>query len=111
VQHLSQSDPSRSVVVASVAFGGYSLEDHWNRGDAQRAIARARWDLVVLQQGPSALAESRALLVEYATRFAGEIRKIGGRPAMYMVWPPMSREAEWSAVSASWAARRCLPPT
>ena len=23
---------------------------------------------------------------------------------MYMVWPPMSREAEWSAVSASYAA-------
>jgi hypothetical protein len=72
VQRLSHSDPSRSVVVSSVAFGGYSLEDHWNRGDAQRAIASARWDLVVLQQGPSALAESRALLVEYATRFAGE---------------------------------------
>jgi hypothetical protein len=104
VQRLGQSDPSRSVVVSSVAFGDYSLEDHWNRGDAQRAIASARWDLVVLQQGPSALAESRALLVDYTTRFAGEIRKVGGRPALYMVWPPMSRETEWSAVSASYAA-------
>jgi hypothetical protein len=104
VQHLSQGDPRHSVVVSSVAFGGYSLEDHWNRGDAQQAIASASWDLVVLQQGPSALPESRALLVEYATRFAGEIRKVGGRPAIYMVWPPMSREAEWSAVSASYAA-------
>jgi hypothetical protein len=43
-------------------------------------------------------------LIDYATRFAGEIRKIGGRPAMYMVWPGLDREAEWSAVSASYAA-------
>ena len=104
VQRLGQSDHSRSVVVSSVAFGNYSLEDHWNRGDAQRAIASARWDLVVLQQGPSALPESRVLLIDYATRFAGEIRTIGGRPAMYMVWPGLDREAEWSAVSASYAA-------
>ena len=54
VQRLGQSDHTRSVVVSSVAVGNASLEDHWNRGDAQRAIASARWDLVVLQQGPSA---------------------------------------------------------
>ena len=104
VQHLGQSDPSRAVVVSSVAVGGFSLEDHWNRGDAQRAIASARWDLVVLQQGPSALPESRVNLIAYATRFAGEIRKIGARPALYMVWPGLDREAEWSAVSASYVA-------
>ena len=104
VQHLGQSDPSRAMVVSSVAIGGFSLEDHWNRGDAQRAIASARWDLVVLQQGPSALPESRVNLIDYATRFAGEIRKIGARPALYMVWPGLDREAEWSAVSASYVA-------
>ena len=104
VQRLGRSDPSRRVVVASVAFGDYSLEDHWNRGDALRAIGSARWDLVVLQQGPSALPESRVLLIEYATRFAGEIRRIGARPAIYMVWPPLDREAEWDAVTASHAA-------
>ena len=74
VQRLGQSDHSRTVVVSSVAVGNASLEDHWNRGDAQEAIASMRWDLVVLQQGPSALPESRVLLIDYATRFAGEIR-------------------------------------
>jgi hypothetical protein len=104
VQHLGHIDPGLAVVVSSVAEGGFSLEDHWNRGDAQRAIASARWDLVVLQQGPSALPETRVNLIDYATRFAGEIRKIGARPALYMVWPGLDREAEWSAVSASYAA-------
>jgi hypothetical protein len=104
VQHLGQSDPNRVVVVSSVTEGGFSLEDHWNRGDAQRAIASARWDLVVLQQGPSALPESRVNLIDYATRFAAEIRKNAARPALYMVWPGLDREAEWSAVSASYTA-------
>jgi hypothetical protein len=104
VAGLGRSDPSRRVVVASVASGGYSLEDHWNRGDARRAIGAARWDLVVLQQGPSALPESRALLIEYVRRFSGDIRAVGGRPAIYMVWPPLDREADWDAVTASHAA-------
>lgn len=104
VQRLGQSDPSRRVIVASVAFGSYSLEDHWNRGDARRAIADQPWDLVVMQQGPSALPESRVLLIDYVTRFAGDIRRAGARPALYMVWPPLSREGEWEAVTESYAA-------
>lgn len=104
VQRLGRSDPTRAVVVSSVAYGDYSLEDHWNRGDAQRAIAGARWDLVVLQQGPSALPASRDLLIDYVRRFAVEIRRVGARPAVYMVWPPLSRAAEWDAVTASHVA-------
>jgi hypothetical protein len=104
VEHLAQSDRTRDVAVSTVAVGDASLEDHWNRGDAQLDIAAARWDFVVLQQGPSALPESRALLVDYVTRFADEIRKVGGRPAIYMVWPPMDREPEWGAVTASYTA-------
>src|SRR6266849_10366961 len=62
----------RTFQYRTVAFDGYSLEDHWNRGDARRAIAEGGWSIVVLQQGPSALPESRVLLVDYAKRFAGE---------------------------------------
>ena len=84
--------------------GDFSLEDHWNRGEAQKAIERGKWDLVVLQQGPSALPESRVLLVDYSRKFAEEIRRVGGRPALYMVWPPASRSAEWDQVTESYLA-------
>jgi hypothetical protein len=104
VQQLGRSDPARPTVVSSVAFGGYSLEDHWNRGDALTAIRQGGWDLVVLQQGPSALPESRVNLIEWSGRFAAEIRKVGARPALYMVWPPLDRAADWDAVTASYAA-------
>ena len=84
----------RSAVCESVAKPDYSLEDHWNERDARQAIARG-WDVVVLQQGPSALTESRVLLVDYAKRFDAEIRKTGARTALYMVWPSRTRRGDF----------------
>ena len=104
VRQLGASNSARPVTVASVAFGDYSLEDHWNRGDALAAIRQGGWALVVLQQGPSALPESRANLIEWTDRFAGEIRKVGARPAVSMVWPGLGRQEAWDSVTDSYAA-------
>ena len=94
---------SRNAVCESVAKPDYSLEDHWNERDARRAITRG-WDFVVLQQGPSALPESRALLVDYTRRFDAEIRKAGARTGLYMVWPSRSRRGDFEGVSQSYRA-------
>jgi hypothetical protein len=90
--------------IRTIAIGGFSLEDHWNQGDAQSAIASGTWDVVVLQQGPSALPESRRLLTEYTRRFAGVIRAAGATPALYAVWPAKNRRGDFSGVSASYTA-------
>jgi hypothetical protein len=89
---------------SAVVYPNYSLEDHWRRGDASRAIARGGWTFVVLQQGPSALPESRALLVDYARRFDTRIRAAGARTALYMVWPSDSRRGDFPGVSQSYSA-------
>jgi len=104
VQRLGRSDPGRTVTVASVAFPDFALEDHWNQGDALKAIDAGPWDFVVLQQGPSALPDSRTNLIEWTGRFAEEIRRVGARPAVYMVWPELSRENVWSDVTESYRA-------
>ena len=93
----------RAAVCDSVAKPDFSLEDHWNSPQARQAIARG-WDVVVLQQGPSALPESRVLLVEYAKRFDSEIRKTGARTAVYMVWPSERRRGDFGGVSQSYSA-------
>ena len=87
-----------------VAFGGFSLEDHWNEGSAKRAITRGGWSTVVLQQGPSALPESRVLLVDYTRRFDAEIKRVGARTALYMVWPTADRRFDFDGVRASYEA-------
>lgn len=90
------------IVAASVAFPNYSLEDHWQQGMARRTIAEGRWSFVVLQQGPSALPESRVLLVDFAKRFAKEASKAGARTALYMVWPSTSRAGDFDGVKLSY---------
>jgi hypothetical protein len=88
--------------VGMVAFPDYSLEDHWARGDAGRAIAGAAWDVVVLQQGPSALESSRVLLLDYVRRFAAAARAAHATPALYAVWPTSDRPQDFARSAESY---------
>ena len=103
VQRLAAAAGAR-IEYQAIARPNFSLEDHWNDGEARRAIARGGWTFVVLQQGPSALPESRRLLIDYTRRFDAEITKSGARTALYMVWPSLARRGDFPAVSQSYAA-------
>lgn len=87
--------------VATLARGGASLEDHWKR-DGVAKIRDGRWSFVVLQQGPSSLADSRENLREYTRKLAGPIRQAGARPALFMVWPTADRLAWFDEVRTSY---------
>ena len=75
--------------------------------DALARISAGRWDVVVLQQGPTPAGICRDTLVIAAMRFAPAIRRAGGRPALFLPWTrqaytgPMDEVAE----SATRAAR------
>jgi hypothetical protein len=86
VQAMAAAGKAR-LHVSAVTPGGFSLEDHWNGGNARKALAEGKWDFVVLQQGPSARPESQVNLKQWAKTWADEIRKQGAKPALYMVWP------------------------
>jgi lysophospholipase L1-like esterase len=91
-----------SLHVEAVVRGGASLGDHWAEGRVQRTIASRRWSFVVLQQGPSTLAASRADLIASAQQYAAAARAAGGQPALLMVWPLPGQTQE--AVAASYRA-------
>src|SRR4051795_12995572 len=103
VETLSRQGGGTPISTASVVFGGFSLEDHWNQGAAQRRIAEGGWSVVVLQQGPSSLPESQVALREWTVRFDTVIRASGARTALYMVWPESDRRDAFDAVSRSYA--------
>lgn len=92
----------RRLEYRTIAPGGYALEDHWNQGDARAALASGGWDVVVMQQGPSALPESQANLRDWATRFADETQSRGVRPALLTVWPESYRRSALPDVIASY---------
>ncbi len=100
VKALAESDGTHRVTVRGITNPNYGLEDHWNEGDVQPLIESGEWDVVVLQQGPSAT-EGRPSLIEYSRRFADLGRATGTRVALYMVWPAASRSFDFDDVSLS----------
>ena len=92
----------RRLEYRTIAVGGYNLEDHWNLGQAREALETRRWDVVVMQQGPSALPESQADLRKWATTFAEAARAAGTRPALLTVWPESWRQSAIVDVIASY---------
>ena len=87
--------------IESAAFPNWGLEDHWASGQVRSRVTEGDFDVVVLQQGPSAT-EGRPSLLEYSQRFATEITAAGGRPALYMVWPSVQRGFDFDGVSDSY---------
>ena len=88
--------------VQAQLVGGAGLENHWVSGARER-IASGRWDVVVFQQGPSSLEESRVNLRHWTGEFDPLVRSAGGRTALYMVWPDRSRLSWFDRVRDSYA--------
>lgn len=94
-------DAGVEATIASLAHPNAGLQDHWENQATHERIAEG-WDVVVLQQGPSAT-EGRPSLLEYSERFAAPIRETGAVPALYMVWPGQARSFDFPGVSESYA--------
>jgi hypothetical protein len=91
-------------VIEAVLRGGYSLGDHLGEGTARRTIERAQWSIVILQQGPSGLPESRVQLIADTRTFDAIDRRVGARTGLYMVWPDVTRRTAFDSVSMSYRA-------
>ena len=90
-------------VIEAQTVGGGALEDHWNRGLAVPRIQNGNWDAVIMQQGPSALPESRVNLRQWTVRFNNVTIEAGGLSALYMVWPMTDRFSDYDRVRDSYA--------
>jgi hypothetical protein len=86
-----------------VAKPNFSLGDHWDDRDAQRAIRRGRWNAVVLQQGPSSREDSREMLRTAVRRFAPLIVEAGATPALFSAWPQRQRMDDFPRAAESYA--------
>jgi len=91
VSQIARAVGHTAIDVQMVAPGGYALEDHWANGTALAALRSERFDVVVLQQGPSSLPESRVNLIDWTKRWADEARAHDARPAVLTVWPERDR--------------------
>lgn len=99
---LIDSSGAGPIEIHSVTAPNFSLGDHLQNGTVLKLIAQYRPELLVLQQGPSSLAESRADLIATTQRFDSLVRGVGGRAALYGVWPPRDRLTVFHRVSDSY---------
>jgi hypothetical protein len=90
--------------VTAVTPGGQGLEDQWNGGAAKKTLTDGKWDIVVLQQGPSSQVASQIHLKKWAPKWADLIREQGAQPALYMVWPFQGQEKGFELVAKSYRA-------
>jgi uncharacterized protein DUF4886 len=84
------SEPPRRLYVRAIVAGGASLKRHWNAGVAQHALAKERWDYVVLQ-------EQSTLPIKNPPRYHGNVRLFaqliaatGARIVLYLNWSRQS---------------------
>lgn len=92
VAELARQDDIK-IIYKDMSIGGTSLEDHWNDGKIQTEIANDKYDFVVVQQGPSSLATSRANLIEYVKKIKERCDQNNSSLCVYMVWPDKARLA------------------
>jgi len=115
----------RPVETRMVAPGGYRLKDHWEKGEARKALAERTWDFVVLQDqstlGVTLFVDGKARVSSdrvfrpSADEWAAEIRKAGARPAFYLTWarkasPEDQDTLTHAYMSAARASRALVSP-
>lgn len=82
---------SVDIIFKDMSIGGTSLEDHWNQGLIQTEIRNGKYNFVILQQGPSSLPASQALLMEYVQKIKTVCVINKSNVCVYMVWPEKAR--------------------
>ncbi|MGZ8516288.1 MAG: hypothetical protein ACXWWD_03015 [Chitinophagaceae bacterium] len=101
VQEIGRHD-SVNIRFTSLSFPNYSFEDHWNEGQIQKEIEDGKYDFVVAQQGPSAMPDSRVLLIEYSKRISELCKNSKTRFCLYTVWPAKARSFDHDGVIVSY---------
>ena len=78
--------PAFRLETAHYARDSYTLERHWEEGQALQAIRDRHWDIVVLQGHSLQSIRNPKQLFTYARKLNAEIKKSGARTVFFMTW-------------------------
>jgi hypothetical protein len=81
----------------------FSLPDHLDEGMLQKEIATRTYDFVIVQQGPSALDESRRILLQAVTTIKNYCDMNNAKLCVFMVWPSKLRLFDLNKVIDSYS--------
>ena len=87
-----------------ISAGGASLRMHWNKGEAQKAIATGEYDFVVLQEQSTLPVKTATRMHENVRLFDGAIRAAGGKTALYLTWARQHSPESQKAITDAYAS-------
>jgi hypothetical protein len=87
-----------------VAHPDYTLEQHWQLGEAAAAIAEGGWEFVVLQGHSLSTLEAQDRLYRFARRYAPLIKESGARSVFFMTWARRGRPEMMQTIGPAYAA-------
>jgi hypothetical protein len=115
---LAQYGNQGPIETRMVAPGGFRLEDHWEKGEALKALHDGKWDYVVLQDqstlGMDFYLEGKLHVTSdevfrpFAEKWSAEIIKQGATPIYYLTWARKATPEDQAALNYAYvsAARK-----
>jgi len=87
-----------------IQAGGASLRMHWNKGEAQKALEKTRYDFVVLQEQSTLPIKNAQRFHENVRLFDDVIGKSGARTALYLTWARRNAPETQAALTTAYTA-------
>ncbi len=87
-----------TLAITTIALPDFAVIDHalgLQGSQAMTAVRSQKWELVVLQQGPTPAGLDRDTLILAAKLFDPVVRASGGRIAALMTWPSASQQTQY----------------
>jgi hypothetical protein len=85
-----------------IQAGGASLRMHWNKGEAQRAIAQTRYDYVALQEQSTLPVKNATRMHENIRLFDEAIKSSGAKTVLYLTWARRNAPETQEAISGAY---------
>jgi hypothetical protein len=93
------SSAGPAIETATVTEGGWTLQRHWEAGNALKKVQESHWDYVVLQEQSQQPILDREAMFRYARLFDAEIKKVGARTLFYLTWARENRPEDQARLS------------
>ncbi|WP_234423413.1 SGNH/GDSL hydrolase family protein [Aquimarina spinulae] len=86
---VTQEAKRKGIVITTtmLAKPNYAIVDHWADKEVQRLIKTKKYDIVIIQQGPSSQADGREMLLNSGKEYSNLCNANGAKLAYFMVWP------------------------
>jgi hypothetical protein len=90
-------------VVDAIIGGNMSIGDHAQNPATRTKIIQGKWNTIILQQGPTTLAESQREFMKDMETVKPWLKQSGAKVALFMVWPDINRKRFFPQVRQAYA--------